>query len=41
MTVVVVEGESDRAALEVLSERMSIKLPPVIVLGAPTASAAP
>ena len=33
MTVVVVEGESDRAALEVLSERMSIKLPPVIVLG--------
>lgn len=33
MAVVVVEGESDRVALEVLSERMSIKLPRVIVLG--------
>ena len=33
MTVVLVEGESDRVALEVLAERRGIRLPTVVVTG--------
>jgi hypothetical protein len=33
MTVIFVEGESDRVALEVLSLRMDATLPPIIVVG--------
>jgi hypothetical protein len=33
MAVVVVEGESDRIALEVLAARLDVRLPPVAVVG--------
>jgi hypothetical protein len=33
MTVIIVEGESDRAALEVLGSRLGVRLPPVVAVG--------